>query len=73
MASAPIFYPRAIATQAQVIDGWRARTKASDFLPKPAVQTLYQDLAEEADAQPQPVHLGFRTGLNHLHVYLNCL
>jgi len=40
---------------------------------KPAVQSLYVDLVDEPDTTPQPIHLGFRSGVNHLRVYLKSL
>ena len=55
-----LMYPRAIETQAQIIKGWRARVEAAGCPAKPAVQSLYVDLTEVADASPQPIHLGFR-------------
>ena len=68
-----ITYPRAIPTQAKIIDGWRARVDAAGYPAKPAVQSLYVDLMEEADAPPQPIHLGFRAGVNPLRTYLKSL
>ena len=68
-----ITYPRAIATQAQIISGWRARVEAAGYPAKPAVQSLYVDLMETPDAPPQPIHLGFRSGINYLRAYLKSL
>ncbi|WP_254702278.1 MULTISPECIES: hypothetical protein [unclassified Roseivivax] len=34
------------------------------------MQPLYVDLAEDADARPEPIHLGFRSGTDHLRSYL---
>jgi hypothetical protein len=66
-------YPRTIATQAQIISGWRERVEAAGCPAKPAVQSLYVDLLENPDAPPQPIHLGFRSGINHLRAYLKSL
>lgn len=68
-----ITYPRSIAAQEKIITGWRARVKAAGGPAKPAVQSLYIDLVDDSDATPQPIHLGFRLGVNHLRVYLKSL
>ncbi|MCU7810639.1 MAG: LLM class oxidoreductase [Candidatus Thiodiazotropha sp. (ex Notomyrtea botanica)] len=68
-----ITYPRGIAAQAKIISGWRARVKAVGGPAKPAVQSLYIDLAEDPATPPQPIHLGFRLGINHLRIYLKSL
>ena len=68
-----ITYPRAIETQAQIISGWRSRIEAGGGPAKPAVQSLYVDLVEDPHASPQPIHLGFRSGINALRVYLKSL
>jgi hypothetical protein len=37
------------------------------------MQSLYVDLLEEPDAPPQPIHLGFSSGINFLRRYLKSL
>jgi len=37
------------------------------------MQSLYIDLTDNPDASPQPIHLGFRSGINHLRSYLRSL
>ena len=37
---------------------------------RPAVQLLYVDLLEDPGAPPQPIHLGFWLGANHLRACL---
>lgn len=66
-------YPRDIATQGRIIKDWRERIKSFGHADKPAMQSLYIDLVEDADAEPQPIHLGFRSGINVLREYLNSL
>lgn len=68
-----ITYPRAIATQARIIDDWRTRIEAVGGPTKPAVQSLYVDLTKDPRTPPQPIHLGFRVGANHLRTYLKSL
>ena len=68
-----ITYPRGITAQAKIISDWRARVKAVGGPAKPAVQSLYIDLLEDPDAEPQPIHLGFRSGVNHLRAHLKSL
>jgi len=68
-----ITYPRNIAVQAKIISDWRARVKAVGGPAKPAMQSLYVDLAEDPETPPQPIHLGFRLGANHLRAYLKSL
>ncbi len=68
-----ITYPRSIAAQTKIINDWRERVKAVGSPAKPAVQSLYVDLVDDPDASPQPIHLGFRLGVNHLRAYLKSL
>ncbi|MEL0587290.1 MAG: LLM class oxidoreductase [Candidatus Thiodiazotropha sp. (ex. Lucinoma kazani)] len=68
-----ITYPRAIVTQEKIISDWRARIMAVGGPFKPAVQSLYIDLAEDPDTPPRPIHLGLRLGANHLRVHLKSL
>ncbi len=68
-----ITYPRSIDVQEKIISGWRARVKAAGEPDKPAVQSLYIDLVENHDAPAQAIHLGFRSGINHLRTYLKSI
>ncbi|MFY0611535.1 MAG: LLM class oxidoreductase [Hyphomicrobiaceae bacterium] len=63
-------YPRGAAQQARVIADWRTRTQAAGLPAKPAIQSLYVDLVDDADAPAQPIHLGLRSGVNVLLAYL---
>lgn len=66
-------YPRNTALQAQVIRDWQGRVTAAGLPAKPVMQPLYIDLAEDPDAAPLPLHLGFRLGTNHLRSHLKAL
>ena len=68
-----ITYPRNIAAQSQIINDWRSRINVIGGPLKPAVQSLYIDLVDAPGASPQPIHLGFRSGINHLRSYLKSL
>ena len=68
-----ITYPRAIASQAHILNDWRARIAAANGPAKPAMQSLYLDLVEDPNAPPQPIHLGYRVGTRHLRAYLKSL
>ena len=68
-----ITYPRGIAAQASIIDDWRTRVSAVGGPAKPAVQSLYVDLARDPQAPPRLIHLGFRLGVSHLRAYLGSL
>ena len=66
-------YPRDTVMQARVIRDWRVRVEALDGVDKPIMQPLYVDLTEDPDTRPQPIHLGFRLGVNALRAYLKSL
>lgn len=68
-----ITYPRGTAAQARIINDWRTRVEAAGGPAKPAMQSLYIDLADDPQTSPQPIHLGFRLGTRHLRDYLKSL
>lgn len=68
-----ITYPRNTALQAQIIQDWQARVRASGSESKPVMQPLYIDLTEDPNAHPQPIHLGMRLGINVLKNYLKSI
>ena len=62
-----ITYPRAIQQQPSVIVYWRGLV--DQYAPgqfKPFAQSFYVDLAEDPNAIPQRIHLGYRVGRNGL-------
>ena len=68
-----MIYPRDPAVQARVIGDWRERLDAAGRPDQPVMQPLYIDLAEDPATLPQPIHLGFRLGLDYLCAYLRTL
>lgn len=68
-----MLYPREVSLQQQIIGAWRQRTQQAGCGAKPAMQPLYIDLIDAPDAKPEPIHLGFRLGINHLKQYLASL
>jgi hypothetical protein len=68
-----MIYPRSGVAQDRVLQEWRSRLAALGQVPKPVLQPLYIDLAEDPDATPSPIHLGFRSGHRPLVQYLQQL
>ena len=68
-----MLYPRSVAAQTQLIRNWNSRVKAAERTAQPVMQSLYIDLIEDLDAAPQPIHLGFRSGIRHLLIHLKAL
>ncbi|WP_104399966.1 LLM class oxidoreductase [Vibrio penaeicida] len=66
-------YPRNISLQAKIVDDWRDRIFSHGGSNKPAMQSLYIDLVGDPNMAPEPIHLGFRTGINYLRTYLKSL
>lgn len=63
-------YPRDAIAQAHAVAAYRRRTAEVGLPDKPVMQPLYIDLVERPDAAPEPIHLGFRSGTDHLRRYL---
>ena len=68
-----MLYPRHVIAQAQIIHDWRERIRAAGRSDQPVMQPLYFDLLEDPLATPEPIHLGFRSGVRHLRTYLKTL
>lgn len=66
-------YPRDVTAQARVVQDYRTRSNQLGTPVKPVMQSLYIDLVKNDDADPQPIHLGFRSGVTFLKSYLNDL
>lgn len=73
-ADAWVMYPRPLNIQSQIIAAWR--DAVSELYPgksKPFAQSLYIDIVDEPDAAPKAIHLGFKSGRNHLINHLRQL
>jgi len=68
-----VTYPRHVQAQQSIIRSWRQRAAELDAPYKPVSQSLYIDLIDDEKASPQPIHLGFRSGVNYLKEYLKSL
>lgn len=66
-------YPRSAEVQARIVGDWRSQVDAMGGSAKPVMQPLYIDLTANPDTRPQPIHLGFRLGVNNLRTYLKSL
>ena len=63
-------YPRDTVAQASVVQSYHARAMTAGVPQKPVMQSLYVDLVDDNEATPQPIHLGFRSGVAFLKTYL---
>jgi len=68
-----ITYPRPLSVQAQIVREWHLRVQEAGEPCKPVMQPLYVDLVNDPDAEPHPIHLGFRSGIKALRRYLTAL
>ena len=68
-----VTYPRNIQAQQRLIISWRTRAAELDAPYKPVSQSLYIDLVDDKNAAPEPIHLGFRSGVSYLRDYLKSL
>ena len=65
-----MLYPRNSFEQAKVIGDWREALAQAGRPLQPVMEPLYIDLAEDPDAAPRPIHLGFELGTKRLCSYL---
>ncbi|MFD0836222.1 LLM class oxidoreductase [Mariniflexile aquimaris] len=66
-------YPRDLYTQNNTIREYRELVAETQEFDKPFMQPMYLDLHEDSNFKPQPIHLGFRMGINYLSDYLEKL
>ena len=63
-------YPRNLLHQQLTIAQWREVIKQYHSTDRPFMQPLYVVLHERNDFKPQPIQLGFRTGIDYLIDYI---
>ena len=68
-----MYYPRSIKEQKVSIRDWRILSAKYSNYDKPYIQPLYVDLLKHDDAKLTSIHLGIKTGTNHLIDYLKSL
>ncbi|MCW3006659.1 MAG: class flavin-dependent oxidoreductase [Solirubrobacterales bacterium] len=69
-----MMYPRGPQLQERVISAWRSAVRdAAGIEFKPFGQSLFIDLTDDPDAEPQPIHLGYRLGRRPLVEFLELL
>lgn len=68
-----MYYPRNLLQQQHMIKQWRELIQGFGKFDKPFLQPLYVDLHKNKDYKPQPIHLGFRIGVNYLIDYFQQL
>jgi luciferase-type oxidoreductase len=66
-----IYYPKNPLQQQYTIAQWRKLIPQENS--KPFMQSLYIDLKTNDDFKPQPIHLGFKIGVNYLIEYFQNL
>lgn len=62
-----IIYPRPLVKQQQFI----SQLRNNSVVNKPVMEPLLIDISDDPDAPPNPMHLGYRIGINQLYEYLN--
>ena len=65
-----MFYPRDFKSQEKTIANWRNLVLEKGNYNKPFMQPLYIDLQKDASYKPQPIHLGFKLGVDYLVEYV---
>ncbi len=68
-----LYYPRDFKTLHITMQRWRAVLADHDLDWKPFMQSLYIDLVDNAGAKPEPIHLGFKAGINYTLDHLKLL
>lgn len=64
-------YPRNVSEQRALVAKYRQQVEDTGLQAKPVMQSLYVNLVKQPDAAPQPIHLGFRSGVDFLKRYLS--
>lgn len=66
-------YPKELMHQKRTIREWREQVVATQPYDKPFMQPLYIDLHPDDDFKPQPIHLGYKIGVNYFIDYIQNL
>lgn len=61
-----MYYPHDFSFTAKIIKSWREALNKEGQLYKPYIQSVYIDLVEDPNFEPQKMDLGFRLGRNYL-------
>jgi len=62
-------YPRSAQEQESIVKDWRGLVSKKYDYDKPYMQSFLIDLHPDDNFKPQPIHLGFRMGVNYLISY----
>lgn len=68
-----LYYPRDFNSLQRVIQQWKEALTKADKNWKPFMQSLYVDLSKNSNANPTPIHLGFKSGTEYLIYHLRLL
>ncbi|MGS2762999.1 LLM class oxidoreductase [Sinomicrobium sp. M5D2P9] len=68
-----LYYPRDFKKLQLMMQLWKDALKNNKVDWKPFMQSLYVDLTTDPKTKPTPIHLGFKTGTEHLNAHLKIL
>lgn len=68
-----LYYPRDFNTLKLVMRRWQEAQQRVNTSWKPFMQSLYVDLTKNAESNPSPIHLGFKSGTDYLNQHLKML
>ncbi|MEM9329668.1 MAG: LLM class flavin-dependent oxidoreductase, partial [Bacteroidota bacterium] len=68
-----LYYPRDFKTLPMVMERWKRALSETEQPWKPFAQSLYVDLLKDSTAKPEPIHLGFKAGMDYTLAHLKLL
>ncbi|MBR9919915.1 MAG: LLM class oxidoreductase [Bacteroidetes bacterium] len=68
-----LYYPRNFEVLQRIMEQWEDSLAKAQVEWKPFMQSLYVDLVGEKNAQPRPIHLGFKAGTAYTLAHLKRL
>lgn len=68
-----LYYPRDFNALQLIMQQWHDALAKTNQNWKPFMQSLYIDLVEDDKASPQPIHLGFKAGVDYTIKHLKML